>query len=263
MRQEDARRQQQTPDSGSSPEVVEAFDSPDYEDSRESFRAAEKEEPEPQEMEQNPKPRLSFGGLKLAGGSSSLTPDPIEPVGANSPQEHTKPAANNSSSASAKRRKLTVGDVFSQDDDTHDTGRKKRKLVPIEYSEEEMKAVGQAQLIASAAEEKRKTIKNLIEKIPTAKDELFNYKVDWNIVDEVLMERRIKPWINKKIIEYIGEEEATLTDFICSKLLAHSSAASILNDITMVLDEEAEVFVVKMWRLLIYEVEAKKHGLVK
>lgn len=28
-----------------------------------------------------------------------------------------------------------------------------------------------------------------------------------------------------------------------------------------VLDEEAEVFVVKMWRLLIYEVEAKKVGL--
>lgn len=30
-----------------------------------------------------------------------------------------------------------------------------------------------------------------------------------------------------------------------------------------VLDEEAEVFVVKMWRLLIYEVEAKKVGLTK
>lgn len=29
-----------------------------------------------------------------------------------------------------------------------------------------------------------------------------------------------------------------------------------------VLDEEAEVFVVKMWRLLIYEIEAKKLGLV-
>lgn len=48
-----------------------------------------------------------------------------------------------------------------------------------------MKAVGQSQLIANAAEEKRKTIKNLIEKIPTAKDELFGYKVDWAIVDEV------------------------------------------------------------------------------
>ena len=37
------------------------------------------------------------------------------------------------------------------------------------------------------------------------------------------MERRIRPWINKKIIEYIGEEEATLVDFVCSKvsLLLH------------------------------------------
>lgn len=32
------------------------------------------------------------------------------------------------------------------------------------------------------------------------------------------MDRRIKPWINKKIIEYIGEEEPTLVDFVCSKV---------------------------------------------
>jgi RNA-binding protein 25 len=30
-----------------------------------------------------------------------------------------------------------------------------------------------------------------------------------------------------------------------------------------VLDEEAEIFVVKMWRLLIYETEAKKMGIGK
>lgn len=35
------------------------------------------------------------------------------------------------------------------------------------------------------------------------------------------MDRRIRPWINKKIIEYIGEEEATLVDFVCSKVCAH------------------------------------------
>lgn len=34
----------------------------------------------------------------------------------------------------------------------------------------------------------------------------------------MLMDRRIRPWINKKIIEYIGEEEATLVDFVCSKV---------------------------------------------
>lgn len=77
------------------------------------------------------------------------------------------------------------------------------------------------------------------------------------------MEKRIRPWINKKIAEYIGEEELALLDFICTKLHARSSAQSILDDVAMVLDEEAEVFVVKMWRLLIYEIEAKRLGLAK
>lgn len=77
------------------------------------------------------------------------------------------------------------------------------------------------------------------------------------------MERRIRPWINKKISDYIGEEEQTLLDFICKKLLAKSSAQSLLDDVAMVLDDEAQIFVVKLWRLLIYEIEAKKLGINK
>jgi RNA-binding protein 25 len=48
------------------------------------------------------------------------------------------------------------------------------------------------------------------------------------------MERRIRPWINKKIIEYIGEPEPTLVDFICSKVLAGSAPQGILDDVQMV-----------------------------
>lgn len=112
-------------------------------------------------------------------------------------------------------------------------------------------------------DEKRKNIKALIDKIPTEKNALFAFQLDWSVIDTNLMEKRIRPWINKKIIEYIGEPEPTLVDFICSKVLAGSQPQGILDDVQMVLDEEAEVFVVKMWRLLIYEVEAKKLGLVK
>ena len=28
----------------------------------------------------------------------------------------------------------------------------------------------------------------------------------------------MSPWINKKIVEYIGEPEPTLTEFICNKV---------------------------------------------
>lgn len=51
---------------------------------------------------------------------------------------------------------------------------------------------------------------------------------------KVIMDRRIKPWVNKKIIEYIGEPEPTLVDFICSKVLIGSQPQSIINDVQMV-----------------------------
>ncbi len=36
-----------------------------------------------------------------------------------------------------------------------------------------------------------------------------------------LVDKRIKPWVNKKIFEYIGEQEPTLVEFICSKVSCH------------------------------------------
>lgn len=103
-------------------------------------------------------------------------------------------------------------------------------------------------------EEKRKNIKSLIEKIPTDKASLFAHPVEWSLVDnviqllfillrnryyinisfQVIMERRIKPWVNKKIVEYIGEPEPTLVEFICSKVLIGSQPQSIINDVQMV-----------------------------
>jgi RNA-binding protein 25 len=187
-------------------------------------------------------------------------------------------AAEAAAAAEKKRKKLSVEDVFNNDEDEDSTAAKKRRLVPLVYSAKERAAVLPSSAVAAAqaaaaalnivnkpttAEEKRKCIKNLIERIPTAKDELFAYKLDWTMVDSTLMDRRIKPWVNKKIVEYIGEDEPTLSEFICKKVIANSTPDAILADISMVLDDEAEVFVVKMWRLLIYETEAKKLGLVK
>lgn len=116
---------------------------------------------------------------------------------------------------------------------------------------------------AQVQEEKRLAVRKLIESIPTRKEDLFNHPLDWTLLDTSLIEKRIKPWVIKKIVEYLGEEEATLTDFICSSILSKKTAESILSDIRVVLDDEAEVFVVKMWRLIVYEIEAKRNGLSK
>lgn len=65
---------------------------------------------------------------------------------------------------------------------------------------------------------------------------MFNFKLDWTEIDNTLMEKKIRPWINKKIIEYIGEPEPTLVDFICSKVMAGSTPQGILDDVQMVSD---------------------------
>ncbi|KAM6992586.1 RNA-binding protein 25b [Tautogolabrus adspersus] len=222
-----------------------------------------------------------------SGNASPNTPGEESPCGIIIPHENSPPEAlpqeehrpkiglslklgatgSPSQPNTGKRKKLPVDSVFDKfDDEEADEQPRKRKLVPLDYDDDKSLGVdgaGLSSIKGPNTEEKRKHIKTLIEKIPTAKPELFSYPLDWSMVDTLLMERRVRPWINKKIIEYIGEEEATLVDFVCTKVMAHSMPQSILDDVAMVLDEEAEVFIVKMWRLLIYETEAKKIGLVK
>ncbi|KAM6906412.1 RNA-binding protein 25b isoform 2-T2 [Lycodopsis pacificus] len=222
-----------------------------------------------------------------SGDASPNTPGDESPCGIIIPHENSPPEAlpqeenrpkiglslklgasgSPSQPSVGKRKKLPVDSVFDKfDDEETDEQPRKRKLVPLDYDDDKSLGVdgaGLSSIKGDDTEEKRKHIKTLIEKIPTAKPELFLYPLDWSMVDTTLMERRVRPWINKKIIEYIGEEEATLVDFVCSKVMAHSMPQSILDDVAMVLDEEAEVFIVKMWRLLIYETEAKKIGLAK
>lgn len=140
-----------------------------------------------------------------------------------------------------KRKKLDLREVFNPDEDDTNTTARKRKLVPLDYNEDkkskkEGKENGEKKSEESlkSQEEKRKHIKSLIEKIPTEKTALFSYQLDWDAIDNGLMEKKIRPWINKKIIEYIGEPEPTLVDFICSKVLAGSQPQVILDDVQMV-----------------------------
>jgi len=170
-------------------------------------------------------------------------PDPV-------PTPPSLPTIHKTKVEAPKRKKLPVADIFNQDEE-EESDKPKKKLKPLPISTTDKKD-------NKSADDKRKHIKSLIEKIPTDKGDLFAYSIDWDLVDNQLMEKRIRPWVHKKIAEYIGEPEPTLTDFICSKVLAGSEPKAILEDVQMVLDEEAEVFVVKMWRLLIYEIENKK-----
>jgi RNA-binding protein 25 len=163
--------------------------------------------------------------------------------------------------------------AFADDDEDEEAisqQNKRLRLTSIQLNELEKKQrqqqqQQQQQLAASNLnpEERKKAVKKLVESIPTDREELFNFNIDWEQLDQNLMDKRIKPWVNRKIVEYIGEEEATLNEFICTKILQKVKPDKILDDVKVILDDEAELFVKKMWRLIVYETESKRLGLSK
>ena len=58
----------------------------------------------------------------------------------------------------------------------------------------------------------------------------------------------MKPWVSKKIGDYLGEEEPMLIKYVLEMLTEHATAASIIEKLAVVLEDEAETFVIKLWR---------------
>jgi len=63
----------------------------------------------------------------------------------------------------------------------------------------------------------------------------------------------MRTWIEARIEEYLGEPEADLTNFIVGLITHRMTPKKIITEMKMVLVEDAEGFVVKMWRRLIFE----------
>ncbi|KAL5230501.1 hypothetical protein ABZP36_029277 [Zizania latifolia] len=82
-----------------------------------------------------------------------------------------------------------------------------------------------------------------------------------NLLMQHELHERMRPWIAKKIVEFLGEEESTLVDYIVSCTKDHVQASKMLELLHSILDVEAEMFVLKMWRMLIFEIKKVESGL--
>lgn len=98
-------------------------------------------------------------------------------------------------------------------------------------------------------------MKSLIQQVPTDKAKAFAFEIDWQIVhDNGIIEKKLRPWVTKKVTEYLGNEEQGMIEFIMRKVSSHTAPDAILAELEGFLDEEAENFTLKMWRMLIFEV---------
>ena len=130
----------------------------------------------------------------------------------------------------------------------HPTG----PLVAIDYSEEERAAVAPPAPVAVALTSE--DINVIVRNIPTDRDALYAASIDWDVVASAgLVEEKLKPFIGKKMVEYLGEEEPSLVAHVVDKLAQRTPAVDIEAGLAAVLDDDAAVFVTKLWRMLLFE----------
>lgn len=129
--------------------------------------------------------------------------------------------------------------------------KKKRKLVPLDFNSPEAQITKEGKLAAIAAQEKQAKmdrVKDLISRIPTEKEALFAYPVDYEVLEEHnVLEKKMRPWVSKKIAEYLGEEDRALITFILGKITARVPPHDFVDQLKLVLEEEAEVRLVSFF----------------
>eukprot|EP00438_Fugacium_kawagutii_P012368 Skav216279 [mRNA] locus=scaffold951:177812:198145:+ [translate_table: standard] len=97
-------------------------------------------------------------------------------------------------------------------------------------------------------------MRRLIQQVPTDKARAFTFDIDWDAVHgNNIIEKKLRPWVKKKVTEFLGNEEQGMIEFILKKVTAHTKPDIILAELEGFLDEEAENFTLKMWRMLIFE----------
>uniref|UniRef100_A0A1D1ZM47 RNA-binding protein 25 n=1 Tax=Anthurium amnicola TaxID=1678845 RepID=A0A1D1ZM47_9ARAE len=75
------------------------------------------------------------------------------------------------------------------------------------------------------------------------------------------LDERVKPYISRKIEEHFGVVEAIVVDYVVSSTKEHVQASRMLELLQSVFEDEAEVFVLRMWRRLIFEIRSVETGL--
>ncbi|KAG1380752.1 hypothetical protein G6F60_004353 [Rhizopus arrhizus] len=154
-------------------------------------------------------------------------------------------------------KRNTLGGVDEEDEE--ENRKKRRVLVPLDYSDIEKRHYSDEEEMTT--EERTALVKKLIDSIPSSQNELWSYRVRWEELDENLIEQKLRPFVSKKIFELLGMEEEDLVNFVLKFIREKKGPDELVSELEGALEEDALVFVMKLWRALIFELERKKKRL--
>jgi len=161
-------------------------------------------------------------------------------------RDRSESPARRSSRERRKERKKRKKQRRKRSASSENEKRKRHKETKTHKSENKLPEPG--------ADDAPKTARDLVGYIPKDQTKLLKYPIDWDLIDSnEVVEKVMRGWIDSRIKEYLGEEEADLTNFAVGLLTHHMPPKDIITEMEVVLVEDSEGFVVKMWRRMIFE----------
>ncbi|KAF5010246.1 hypothetical protein FDECE_3605 [Fusarium decemcellulare] len=163
-------------------------------------------------------------------------------------------AAQKAQASRAAPQRRTIAEVEGLLDDEEADASTKRQLIPIQFEPTSATA-------SMTEEEISQAVRSLAQEIPSDKDGLWGWEVKWDYMDEGIVRDKLRPFVEKKIVEYLGVQEEMLVEAVEEHLRAHGTASALADELEGALDDEAEDLVKKLWRMVIFFTECEKRGL--
>ena len=113
-------------------------------------------------------------------------------------------AAQKAQAAATGRRTVAEVEGLLEDEEEADSSTK-RTLIPIKFD-------NAADAMGLTEEERAQAARQLAADIPSDKEGLWKWPVKWEFVDETVLSEQLKPFVEKKIVEYLGVQEQMLVE---------------------------------------------------
>jgi len=163
-------------------------------------------------------------------------------------------AAQKAQAQRAAPSRRTMAEVEGLLDDEEQDSTAKRQLIPIKFEPSTAAS-------AMSEEEISQAVRALAQEIPTEKDGLWAWDVKWDYMDEAIIRDKLRPFVEKKVVEYLGVQEQFLVEVVEEHLRKHGKPGELVDELAEALDDAAEDLVKKLWRMVIFFTESEKRGL--
>jgi hypothetical protein len=133
-------------------------------------------------------------------------------------------AAAQKAQASRVPQRRTIAEVEGLLDDEDADQSTKRQLIPIQ-----MEPISGG--AAMTEEEISQAVKALAQEIPSEKQGLWNWDVKWDYMDDSVVRDKLRPFVERKVVDYLGVQEEMLVEAVEEHLRKHGTAASLVEEL--------------------------------